>query len=484
VSSNPPTSRTRVLVADDEPSIRFVLRETLEEDGCEVVEAEDGNAALEQLKAGEFQLGFFDIKMPGPSGLELLDHVNATNADTAVVIITAQSTFDNAVEAMKRGAIDYLAKPFGIAEVKALTRKTLQNRALRQEVLALRREVNRQTVPGGRLIGRSAALLEVFKDIGRVAPRDVSVLITGESGTGKELVARAIHAASPRADAPFIAVNTAAVPHDLLESELFGHERGAFTGAVEARIGRFREAEGGTLFLDEIGDMPIDLQSKLLRVLQNAEVASVGGRGPEPVNVRIIAATHRDLSAAVAEKEFREDLLYRLDVVPIRLPALRDRPEDIPLLAEHFADRYAVELADEPRFIARSALDRLCAHTWPGNVRELENAVKRALVLSSSEVLSPDDFSFLRAPKPGSLEAASGFPDLVMREVASALQEDEPNDIYKRLLELVERPLIEAVLAHTGGNQIRAAALLGINRNTLRKKIGELGAHVPGRTEP
>ncbi len=484
MSSKSPTARTRVLVADDESSIRFVLRETLEEDGCEVVEAEDGNAALEQLSSGEFELAFFDIRMPGPSGLELLDHVTTTGAETAVVVITAQNTFDNAVEAMKRGALDYLTKPFGIAEVKALARKTLQSRALRQEVRELRREVNRQTVPGDRLVGRSSALLEVFKDIGRVAPRDVSVLITGESGTGKELVASAIHAASPRADARFVPVNTAAIPRDLLESELFGHERGAFTGAFEARSGRFRDAKGGTLFLDEIGDMPVDLQSKLLRVLQNAEVTSVGGSDPEPVDVRIIAATHRDLAAAVAEGAFREDLLYRLNVVPIHLPALRDRPEDIPLLAEHFADRYAVELTDEPRYLAHATLDRLCAHDWPGNVRELENAIKRALVLSSSEVLAPDDFSFLDDSRHGPVEIASGFPDLVLREVDSALLEDEPRDIYKRLLELVERPLIEAMLAHTQGNQIRAAALLGINRNTLRKKIGELGVRVPGRTEP
>ena len=482
MSTRSPKSRTRVLVADDEPSIRFVLRETLEEDGFEVVEVEDGNAALEQLASGQFQLAFFDIRMPGPSGLDLLDHVSTAGIDTAVVIITAQNTFDNAVEAMKRGALDYLTKPFGMAEVKALARKALQNRALRQEVRELRREVARQTVPGDRLVGKSSVLLEVFKNIGRVAPRDVSVLITGESGTGKELVANAIHAASPRADAPFIPINAAAIPHDLLESELFGHERGAFTGAVEARIGRFREANGGTLFLDEIGDMPVDLQSKLLRVLQNGEVTSVGGRDAVPVDVRIIAATHRDLNSAVADGTFREDLLYRLNVVPIHLPALRDRPEDIPLLAEHFADRNAIELTDGPRFLAQATLDRLSAHDWPGNVRELENAIKRALVLSSSEVLSPDDFSFLDSSRTGPVEIENGFPDLVLREVDSALREDEPRDIYKRLLELVERPLIEAILAHTQGNQIRAAALLGINRNTLRKKIGELGVRVPGRT--
>jgi two-component system nitrogen regulation response regulator GlnG len=258
----------RILVADDEPSIRFVLQETLEQSGYQVVAVEDGAQAFEALASGGFQIAFLDIRMPGLSGLELLDRARTLGVDTAIVIITAQNTFENAVEAMKRGALDYLVKPFGMAEVEALADKALRTRALEQEVRKLRREVGHQTAPGERLVGRSPELLEIFKTIGRVAAREVSVLITGESGTGKELVARAIHAASPRAQAPFAAVNTAAIPRDLLESELFGHERGAFTGAVAARAGLFREASGGTLFLDEIGDMPVELQAKLLRVLR------------------------------------------------------------------------------------------------------------------------------------------------------------------------------------------------------------------------
>ncbi len=472
-------ARPRVLVADDEPSIRFVLRETLEDAGCEVVDVDDGEQALEQLVGDVFQIAFLDIRMPGLTGLELLDRVNASGNDVAVVIITAQNTFENAVEAMKRGALDYLVKPFGVADVKALVVKALRTRALEQEVQHLRREVGRRAVAGDRLVGRSNALLEIFKKVGKVASRDVSVLITGESGTGKELVARAIHAASARVEAPFVAVNTAAIPRDLLESELFGHERGAFTGAVESRSGRFREASGGSLFLDEIGDMPPELQAKLLRVLQNSEVRPVGARRSETVDVRIIAATHRDLDAAVDEGAFREDLLYRLRVVPLHIPPLRERREDIPVLAEHFVSRYAEELSTGPHLLAEASVAMLEAHDWRGNVRELENAIKRALVLASGEVLLPEDFSFIDAEAP---RRATGvdLPGLVLREVETALETGSDN-IYRRILERVERPLIEAALTRTDGNQIRAAALLGINRNTLRKKIVDLDIQLPGR---
>jgi two-component system, NtrC family, nitrogen regulation response regulator GlnG len=468
----------RVLVADDEPSIRFVLRETLEELGCEVSDVDDGDAALEALASGNHALAFLDIRMPGLSGLELLDRVQSLGIDTAVVIITAQNTFENAVEAMKRGALDYLVKPFGMSEVTALATKVLRTRELEREVQQLRREVGRQTVPGERLVGKSAVMLEVFKTIGRVAPRDVPVLVTGESGTGKELVARAIHAASPRAERPFVAVNTAAIPRDLLESELFGHERGAFTGAVASRAGRFREAAGGTLFLDEIGDMSSDLQAKLLRVVQDHQVTPVGSNATQSVDVRIVTATHRDLDAAVRAGSFREDLLYRLRVVPMHLPALRERREDVRVLAEHFVQRYALELAGAPRSLAQEAVAVLTRHLWPGNVRELENAVKRALVLGNSVVLTPDDFAFIREPE--AKRDAASLAEQVRREVDAAL-DDEAAEIYRRTIERVERPMIEAALARTDGNQIRAAALLGINRNTLRKKIVDLAIALPGR---
>jgi two-component system nitrogen regulation response regulator GlnG len=477
------SERARVLVADDEPGIRFVLRETLEEAGHEVVEAASGDEALAALASGDFAIAFLDIRMPGPSGLELLAQVKASGSDASVVIMTAQSSFENAVEAMKRGALDYLAKPFGTEEARALVAKALRARALEREVRALRREVAGRAAPGERLVGRSPALLEVFKTIGRVARSDVPVLITGESGTGKELIARAIHAASARAAGPLVPVNAAAIPRDLLESELFGHERGAFTGAVEARPGRFREASGGTLFLDEIGDMPTELQAKLLRVLQSGEVMAVGARKSERVDVRIVAATHRDLDAAVASGRFREDLLYRLRVVPIHVPPLRERREDVPALVEHFVERYGESLAERRPLVSAAALERLGAHDWPGNVRELENAIKRALVLAAGDVLGPDDFAFLdAAPAAGPAPAPAAGPALealVAQEVEAALASADPGDLFRRLIERVEKPLLETVLAKTGGNQLRAAALLGINRNTLRKKLTELGIGLP-----
>jgi two-component system nitrogen regulation response regulator GlnG len=470
----------RILIADDEESIRFVLREALEEDGCEVIDVDNGDAAFDALAAGEFHIAFFDIRMPGLTGLELLDRLRAVGSQTAVVIITAQNTFENAVEAMRRGAFEYLVKPFGIADVKALAGKALRARQLGDEVRALRREVAGRLASGDRIVGRNAAMLEVFKTIGRVSGRDISVLITGESGTGKELVARAIHAASQRSSGAFVPVNTAAIPRELLESELFGHERGAFTGALVSRIGRFSEASGGTLFLDEIGDMPADLQAKLLRVLQDQIVTPVGAQRAEKVDVRIIAATHRDLDVLVSNGSFREDLLYRLRVMPIHLPALRERSEDIEVLAEYFVACYANDLAGGARFLADSAAAFLSRCPWPGNVRELENAIKRALVLSTGEVLTQEDFAFLES-EPAKPDAADLLRRLIERDVQNALENRETGEIYRAWLERVERPLLETVLSHTDGNQIRAAALLGINRNTLRKKITDLGIVIPGR---
>ncbi|MFT5442546.1 MAG: two-component system nitrogen regulation response regulator GlnG [Myxococcota bacterium] len=473
--------RANILVADDEQSIRFVLREALEAEGHQVDEVEDGDQALEKLASGQFDVAFLDIRMPGLTGLELLDQLRAMGSDTAAVVITAESTMENAVQAMKRGALDYLVKPFALADVAALAEKALATQKLQREVRHLRREVVGNRAPGGeRLIGRSPELLEIFKTVGKVADSNVPILITGESGTGKELVAKAIHQASPRCDRAFVAVNSAAIPRDLLESELFGHERGAFTGATETRPGRFREAEGGTLFLDEIGDMAPELQAKLLRVVQSGEVMSVGGRQPDTVDVRILAATHRNLDEAVQEGSFREDLLYRLRVVPIQIPPLRDRRDDIPTLAEHFVARYGNELVGASRFISEATIDALCEYRWPGNVRELENAIKRALVLSSTDMLTPEDFEFLTVDN-AAATAAAGFDRALLDEIRAILAEPPQPDLYRSLLERVERPLLEVVLAETAGNQIKAAAVLGINRNTLRKKITDLGIELPGR---
>jgi len=480
--SAPESTAMTILVADDEDSIRFVLREALEAEGHRVNEVPDGESALDALNSNQFDLAFLDIRMPGSSGLEILDHLRSTGSDTAVVIITAQNTMENAVEAMKRGALDYLVKPFSLAQVSALVERARSTRVLQNQIRVLRREAQGSKRPGNdRLVGRSPALLEIFKLVGKVAVRNVPVLITGESGTGKELVARAIHAASERCDHPFITVNAAAIPTELLESELFGHERGAFTGAISTRLGRFREASGGTLFLDEIGDMPVELQAKLLRVLQSGEVTPVGGRDPIFVDVRVITATHRNLGKAVETGKFREDLLYRLRVVPIEIPPLRERKEDIRTLAEYFTDRYAEELSQPGTKIAEATLDHLQDHEWPGNVRELENAVKRALVLSSTPVLSPLDFDFLGG-SPQQEGLLSIFEEVVEKSVNGLLAETDPINIYRTLLETMERPLLATVLDHTDGNQIRAAALLGINRNTLRKKLVELEIDVPKRS--
>jgi two-component system nitrogen regulation response regulator GlnG len=474
----------RILVADDEASIRFVLREALEAKGYSVTEHADGTNALEALEAEVFDIAFLDIRMPGYSGIEILERLQTLPVETSVVIITAQSTFESAVEAMKLGALDYLSKPFTLAEVEALTEKALRSRALELEVRALRREVGRGLSPGGeRMVGRSAALLEAFKTVGKVAGRNVPVLVTGESGTGKELIARAIHAASTRAEGPFIPVNAAAIPRDLLESELFGHEKGSFTGATEARPGRFREASGGTLFLDEIGDMSLDLQAKLLRVLQSGEVTSVGGRTTEDIDVRIVAATNRDLDHAVQDGSFREDLLYRLRVVPVVLPPLRERIDDVRSLAEHFISRYANDLANGPCGTSESAIEQLEAYSWPGNVRELENAIRRALVLSTGGVLTADDFDFL-TESPDAPTLAAALEDIVSQEAKSLLGDGDAEELYRSIIDRVERPLLETVLEHTRGNQIRAAALLGINRNTLRKKISDLALDLPSRSTP
>ncbi len=332
------------------------------------------------------------------------------------------------------------------------------------------------------MVGSSLALLEIFKTIGKVAPRNVPVLITGESGTGKELVAHAIHAASPRAEKPFVAVNAAAIPRELLESELFGHERGAFTGATSSRAGRFREASGGTLFLDEIGDMAVDLQAKLLRVLQSGEVTPVGGRDTEIVDVRIIAATHHDLDEDVRQGQFREDLLYRLRVVPMSIPPLRDRVEDIRTLAIHFVERYARELAEAPVSLPEQSIERLEAHSWPGNVRELENAIKRALVLSTNDVLAPEEFAFLTNPTNAGATDQT-LEEFIARETNLLFDlDDTSTDLYQQIQQRDDRSLLEVVLTRTAGNQIRAAARLGINRNTLRKKITELGIELPNRS--
>jgi two-component system nitrogen regulation response regulator GlnG len=470
----------RILVADDEESMRWVLSKALRKKGFTVELARDGDEALRYIKSESFDLAILDIKMPGISGLDLLDKVRELKSDLLVVIMTAEASMKNAVEAMKRGAYDYLTKPFDLDVIDAILEKVTRAREMASQVTYLKEELKDRYQLEKTVIGNSPAMREIYKTIGKVAPSDVTVLIQGESGTGKELIARAIHFNSKRLGKPFIALNCAAIPKELLESELFGYEKGAFTGATERRLGKFEQANGGTIFLDEIGDMPVDLQSKILRVLQEKEVTRTGGNQSFMVDVRIVAATNQDLEERVQQREFREDLYYRLNVIPIRLVPLRERGEDIPLLVEYFLGKICSEENVQLKSCAPDAMRLLSAYHWPGNVRELENTIRRAVILSSDLLLTGADFPALRQPQGKEPEqngelSLEGIVDAKLRGSLANMEKMENGDVYNMVLEQVERPLIRFVLEKTRWNQVRAADILGINRNTLRKKITDLG---------
>src|SRR6202167_55572 len=391
-----PGTGPAILIADDDPAIRLVLRHRREADGHRVEEAVDSGAALAALRTNKFDVALLDIIMPGTGGLDVLSAAHSEAVRTLIIVITAASTMNNAVEAMKRGAHDYLTKPFANLDlVAAAIKRAVEVGAQAADLNRLKDEVNRQLV-GGEIIGRSSAMQEVYKLIGRVVTNDATVLLSGESGTGKELVARAIHFKSPRWRGPFVAVNCSAIPHGLLESELFGHERGAFTGASERRAGKFEQAVGGTVFLDEIGDLPIELQPKLLRVLQEREFSRVGGFETLRMQARIIAATNQDLETAVAAKKFREDLYFRLRVIPIDLPPLRERREDIANLTDYFVGKAVREMGAKSRYISAEARTKLGSYEWPGNVRELENTVLRAALLAPATTIRADDIELGR----------------------------------------------------------------------------------------
>ena len=463
-----------ILIADDEELIRRVLADALGEEGYSIESVDSGARAWMRLKDRSFDLALFDIHMPDLSGLDLLLRAQEAQLPTPIVIMTGQTTMANAVEAMKRGAFDYLTKPFDLEEVKALAARAVETQRLSTDSPSV------ITVHGQKeqIIGRSPAMQELYKTIGRVVKSDATILIQGESGTGKELIARVIHQYSSRWRALFLGVNCSAIPSELLESEFFGHERGAFPGAIERRIGKFEQAAGGTLFLDEIGDMPLALQAKLLRVLQEREFSRVGGRDLIKADVRIIAATNQDLATAVKEQRFREDLYFRLRVIPLTLPPLRQRREDIPELVSHFIQKVNQELETSVAGVTPEAMALLTQYSWPGNVRELENTILRAAVLAPGRMLTATDLS-LPEEEPVLPE---NFPDLSFEEVVrrrlrtyfqrtSAL---ETSDLYEIVINQVEKPLIELTLEYTSGNQLKAAELLGINRNTLRKKITDL----------
>jgi len=453
----------RLLIVDDEESMLEFLRLLFEDSDYEIETADSVTAARALLEARIHDVVLCDYKMPDGSGLELLEEIKQRRDSSAVILMTAHGTHETAVEAMRLGAYDYVAKPFDVNELKLLVAKALEKAELIDENARLRQELaDRYTF--GNIIGRSSRMQSIFELVRRVANTGSTILLSGESGTGKELIARAIHFQSQRAKGPFLTINCGAMPENLLESELFGHEKGAFTGAHQRNEGLFQAANGGTLLLDEIGEMPQGMQVKLLRVLQERTVRKVGGTREEPVDVRIIAATNQELQAQVDRGEFREDLFYRIQVIPIQLPSLRERREDIPLLVEHFLHRHNERLSGEPRRISPGALKILEGYDWPGNVRELENVIERAVALSTDELITVQDLP----------------PQLHRRQAVGPPRVDIPSDglDLERFLDDQRRGLMVQALERCGGTQTQAAELLGISFRSFRyyaKKLGIRG---------
>lgn len=472
-----------ILVADDDAAIRTVLNQALSRAGYDVRITSNAATLWRWVSAGEGDLVLTDVVMPDENAFDLLPRIKKSRPELPVIVMSAQNTFMTAVRASEKGAYDYLPKPFDLTELIAIVGRALSEPKRKPAKLG------DDMQDGMPLVGRSAAMQEIYRVLARLMQTDLTLMITGESGTGKELVARALHDYGKRRNGPFVAINMAAIPRDLIESELFGHEKGAFTGAQSRSSGRFEQAEGGTLFLDEIGDMPMDAQTRLLRVLQQGEYTTVGGRTPIRTDVRIVAATNKDLKQSINQGLFREDLYYRLNVVPLRLPPLRERAEDIGDLVRHFVNEGEVEGLGGKRF-EQSALDAMKSYPWPGNVRELENLVRRLMALYPQEVITREiveqelQADQPEAPAEGAV-VRNGMPTIAqaveenMRSYFAGFGENlPPSGLYERVLNEVEYPLILAALTATRGNQIRAADLLGLNRNTLRKKIRELGVSV------
>lgn len=444
---------TRVLVVDDEENLRNLLSKILRDEGFQVETAVDGEEGLGKYKAGRYDLVLLDLKLPKMDGLSVLKAISEFDPDALVILITAFSTIDTAIQAIKLGAYDYVGKPFRPEELMIVVNQALERNRLVRENRALQQELMRTFKFEG-IVGESSKMREVLKMAAAVAPTDATVLIYGETGTGKELLARSIHYQSPRAQGPFVVVNCGAIPETLLETELFGHEKGAFTSAVTSRVGRFERAQDGTIFLDEIGDMSPAMQVKLLRVLQEKVIERVGGSKPIDVNARVIAATHQDLRKAIGEGQFREDLYYRLAVVPMELPPLRDRKEDIQALANHFLNKYAVAFGKRIRGLTPMAMKKLRSHQWPGNVRELEYTMQRAVILATGELIGAEEIWLDEQPQPG-----PRFP--------KAFSLDE-----------VERRHIDAVLRMTSWNLDEAARVLGLDLSTLQAKIQQYNLSV------
>lgn len=467
-------ARGNVLIADDDAAIRTVVNQALARAGYASRATSNAATLWNWVSQGDGDVVITDVIMPDENAFELIPRIKKIRPDLPIIVMSAQNTFTTAIKAAERGAYEYLPKPFDLKELVAVV-----GRALREPKgvkIESQRRPDAEDLP---LIGRSPAMQDVYRVIARLIHTDLTVMITGESGTGKELVARALHDYGQRRKGPFVAINMAAIPRELIESELFGHEKGAFTGAQQRTIGRFEQADGGTLFLDEIGDMPMEAQTRLLRVLQEGEYMTVGGRTPIKTDVRIVAATNKNLEQQIDQGMFREDLFYRLNVVPLRLPPLRERLEDVPDLVHHFL-QIAKKNGLPQKTIQPDALERLKRYQWPGNVRELENLVRRLTALYSQEIITADIIetelatsqpSRLNAPENRSNNLSEWMEGYLAEYFCSFGESLPPPGLYDRILRDIESPLITAALAATRGNQIRAAELLGLNRNTLRKKI-------------
>ena len=468
-------SRTEtVWIVDDDRSIRWVLEKALQQEGLTTVSFENADSVMQRLSRQQPDVIISDIRMPGSSGLDLLAKLREQYPRLPVIIMTAHSDLDSAVASYQGGAFEYLPKPFDVDEAVSLVKRALQH-AQEQQSLAAPAEVARTP----EIIGEAPAMQEVFRAIGRLSHSNITVLINGESGTGKELVAHALHRHSPRASSPFIALNMAAIPKDLMESELFGHEKGAFTGAANQRRGRFEQADGGTLFLDEIGDMPADTQTRLLRVLADGEFYRVGGHTPVKVDVRIIAATHQNLESLVQAGKFREDLFHRLNVIRIHIPRLADRREDIPTLARHFLARAAQELSVEPKLLKTETEEYLKNLPWPGNVRQMENTCRWITVMASGREVHIDDLPPELLTQPQELSPVSNWEQALRHWADQSLARGQTS-LLDSAVPTFERIMIETALKHTAGRRRDAALLLGWGRNTLTRKIKELGMKIDG----
>ena len=472
-----------ILIVDDDAQLRQSFEKILIEEGHTVRTAPTGEEGVELVKKEVPDLAIMDVRLPGMDGLEAFGIIHDLEPKLFVIIMTAHGTTDTAIEATKLGAFDYVTKPFEIPDILALINQALEaGRLMRSKV---EMDALPQSDKADALIGRSKVMQEVYKDIGRVASTDATVLIRGESGTGKELVARAIYQHGLRAEEPFLVINCVAIPDTLLESELFGYEKGAFTGAARRRVGKIEQANGGTVFLDEIGDMPFSIQAKILRLLQERSIERLGGQQPIPVDVRIVAATNRDLEKSLEEGKFREDLYYRLKVVTLRLPPLRERAEDIPLLADYFLGRFSREMDIENPGLTEEAKQSLMGEAWPGNVRELANTIQKALVFSRGVPIGPENVSRAIREKSAATSADGETVEETMRKWVNEMLSSPPSEghPFESLMDQFTRILITEALNITGGNRSRAAKLTGLSRPTLMSKIDRYQIQIKTRVE-